>query len=98
MIRARWGTDGKIGLRVIDHRWSPYAADYSFDGMTGDIDRGYSFATGAGDIISKVSVEYMYGEAAGKYWQTLEVQDLARWEIEKVTQSIPLSWSAARFT
>jgi len=98
MIRARWGNDGKLGLRVIDHRWTPYTYEYLIDGVTNDVDRGFAFTTSASDIVSKVSVEYLYGEAAGKFWQKLEVQDLARWNVEKVTQSFPLSWSASRFT
>jgi hypothetical protein len=95
MVRARWSNAGTIGLKVIDHRWSPYSYDYLV--RSNDVNGAFGFGTSASDIISKVAVEYLYGDAPGKYWQRLETQDLARWEVEKVSQSYSLAWSSSRF-
>jgi hypothetical protein len=94
-MRARWSNLGRLGVFPIDHRYLPYAADYVFDGE--EFDRVFSFKTSSEGLSSKVKSSYLYGEADSKYWMTLEVQDLARWQIEKITESFDLSWSASRF-
>lgn len=104
MLRMRWSNDGKIGVVPIDHRWTPYAAAFAYTGGSApgrhaaeDFPDGFRYQLAAAGICSKVSLEYLYGEAAGKFWQTLEVQDLARWATEKVTEKFQLDWSSSRF-
>jgi hypothetical protein len=103
MLRFRWSNLGKLGPFVIDHRFAPYAAAYLFDGGTqlaagvDDVDRSFGFRASSNGIISKVSMQYLYGEAPGKYWQKLEVQDLRRWQIERITESFTFPWSTSRF-
>lgn len=104
MLRMRWSNEGKIGVIPIDHRWTPYATEYSYTGGSApgrhgpqDLKDGFSYRLAASGICSKVSLEYLYGDAAGKFWQKLEVQDLARWATEKVTENFQLDWSSSRF-
>ncbi len=104
MLRMRWSNDGKLGVVPIDHRWAPYAAEYAYTGGSGlgrhapeDFPDGFKYQLAAAGICSKVSLEYLYGDAASKFWQTLEVQDLTRWQTEKVTEKFQLDWSSSRF-
>lgn len=96
MIRARWAS-GLFGILPIDHRYAPYAAAVIANALNDDVERSLDVARSASGICSKVSVEYLYGEQAGKFWSALEVQDLARWQTEKVTDAFSLDWSARRF-
>jgi hypothetical protein len=95
-IRARW-QGGLFGILPLDHRYVPYAAALIANATTDDVDRGLDVSRSAAGLCSKVSVEYLYGEQAGRYWSALEVQDLARWQTEKVTDAFSLVWSARRF-
>jgi hypothetical protein len=95
MLRARWSNLGTIGLKPLDHRYAPYQSVYQFAGE--DIDRSFAYKTNSEGLCTKVSLEYLRDTANSKYWQTLEVQDLARWQDEKVTEPFSLAWSPARF-
>jgi hypothetical protein len=104
MLRPRWSNEGKLGVVPIDHRWTPYATEYTYIGgsepgrhAAEDLPDGFTYRLAASGICSKVSLQYLYGEAASKFWQTLEVQDLARWATEKVTERFALEWSSSRF-
>lgn len=95
MIRGRWSNLGKIGVFPLDHRWAPYSADLQVNEE--DTLETLSLENSAEAIASKLSLEYLYGQADGKFWQALELQDLARWQIERVTESFAFAWSASRF-
>lgn len=96
MVRARWRA-GLFGILPIDHRYAPYAAAVTSNASIDDVGASLDVSRSAAGICSKVSVEYLYGEQAGKYWSALEVQDLTRWQTEKRTEGFPLLWSSRRF-
>ncbi len=97
MIRARWSPLGKFGVFPFDHRWAPYTTAFWAHDSKDEFDASFGTKHSAGQIVSRVSVEYLPGKVAGKMWQRLEVQDLTRWTLERVTDSFTLAASSARF-
>jgi hypothetical protein len=95
LFRARWSNLGKLGVFPIDHRHAPYAADYVFKGE--EFAKVFKYQTASEGLASMIKSSYLYSKAGGQYWMTLQVQDLERWLIEKITESYELSWSASRF-
>ena len=94
MIRARWSNLGLLGIFALDHRWAPYYNDYWFTGD--ELDRNVSFKTASEGLASRIQTTYQHDQANSKYWGALEVQDLARWQVEKITESYDLLYAAAR--
>jgi hypothetical protein len=97
MLRLRWTFDGSLAPVVLDHRFAGYSDDNWIDGDRDEIAASFRYALQASGLVSKVSFQYLYGEADSKFWQSLEIQDLARWEEEKAGVSFDLSHSASRF-
>lgn len=96
MVRARWGAEGKLGLRVIDHASAAYISTPWVQPERDELE-AMQYESETGQLVSRVSLSYLPGQRAGKLWQSLELQDLGLWQTEKVTEQLRLDYSAARF-
>jgi len=94
MMRARWSNLGELGVFPLDHRYAPYTTDYVF---TGEEFGTFSYQTASEGLATMIESSYLYSAASGQYWMSLQVQDLERWLLEKITESYDLSWSGSRF-
>lgn len=96
-LRVRWSNAGLLGVVPISHASGDYVSSPWVQAEVDERDASFSYRTVSSQIVSRVSLSYLPGERAGKLWQSLDLQDLALWEDEKVTENIALENSAARF-
>ena len=69
MLRLRWGFDGTLAPGVLDHRFGGYSDTNWVDGDRDELRGSFLYRLQAEGLVSKVSMQYLYGEAAGKFWQ-----------------------------
>lgn len=93
-LKAFWRNNGELAIRLIaDHRTQRlYFSTQVLRGTELALEFRRLFDTS--NVVQKVSGQYIYNEAAGKYLQVLEVSDLSVTDDVTVTRTLP--WSADR--
>jgi len=94
-VKAYWTEAGKLAFRPLHHDFSSYALPSRpwFRGPGQDLG-GFGLPQNTRQIANKVSVAYLFGQAAGQFFQTVDVEDLGVLENSIITRDLP--YSAAR--
>lgn len=93
-IKAFWRNNGQLAIRPIaDHRTQRlYFNTQVLKGS--ELAESFARLFDTTNVVQKVSGQYIYNEAAGKFLQVLEVSDLSVADDVTVTRTLP--WSADR--
>jgi len=96
MLRLYWAPTGKLRCIALDHRYLGYL-DAPWIKEEQDLSEGSSLVqpVDGSSVMQRVNLSYLRGEADGKYWSSLAVQDLR--VVEKTAESLQWPWSSSRY-
>ena len=96
MLRLYWTRAGKLGCVALDHRSPGYiAAPWIKEEQDASLGSSLVQVVDASQLVQRVNMSYLFGEADSKYWASLSVQDLR--VAEKTAESMQWPWSSSRF-
>jgi hypothetical protein len=92
--RAFWTNSSELAIGVNDHRTTDIYIDDPH--LQGNEDEQGAFGTPFDQqaLLREITLQYVFGAAAGKYHQTVRVQDLS--VVDPIARTLQLPWSAAR--
>jgi hypothetical protein len=92
MFRLYWNEMGKLAMVSL----SPVLAQSAKAGVIREEDmKDFSLDMDSTNVATRVGISYIYGPKDGKFWSSLDVQDLT--QEDKITESVSAVFSASRF-
>jgi hypothetical protein len=96
MLRLFWTRAGQLGCCALDHRSPGYLeTPWIKEEQDGALGSSLVQTVDASQVVQRVNMSYLWGEADSKYWASLSVQDLR--VTEKTAESMQWPWSSSRY-